>query len=360
MRIACMAWMMVGLLACGDEDTKPEATDTGVLPEGATPGDCSDGEDNDGDGLIDCDDDGCSGAAACDEPEPEDTGEEEPTWPITLDMKPELQDYIDVTVLPEDADLSCVETGWVEDDVSEATQGETEYSATTTEAFTGAPLPSVRVERFADNDPTGTPVDDASALPSGEWTGTLPTCTPSAIRAYSDPVIGQTFPTAQLNAVWGTAADGHELSVVSRATHNKMRPLVGGEPSTDKGILFGQVLDCSGQPMRGAQIVLVDGEGAPLVDQQRFYADLDGPSADKIYTTENGWWIAAEVPPGAWTVSVWVNDRDLGQIQVAEVPSHALVDDFTTSINSPFVVWTRSDAHVGHTDGTHYPSSCAG
>ena len=64
MRIGLIGILMVGLVSCSTEDPKPKPTDTGVLPEGATPGDCSDGEDNDDDGLIDCDDDGCAGASA--------------------------------------------------------------------------------------------------------------------------------------------------------------------------------------------------------------------------------------------------------------------------------------------------------
>lgn len=36
-------------------------------PEGRAGGSCSDGADNDGDGLFDCDDDGCFGSPACDQ-----------------------------------------------------------------------------------------------------------------------------------------------------------------------------------------------------------------------------------------------------------------------------------------------------
>lgn len=42
--------------ACGDDDARIEGTE---------PGDCSDGADNDADGLFDCNDPGCAGAPAC-------------------------------------------------------------------------------------------------------------------------------------------------------------------------------------------------------------------------------------------------------------------------------------------------------
>jgi hypothetical protein len=46
------ALLLIGLTAC-------------TLPEGRDAYDCSDGADNDGDGLFDCDDDGCSGSPDC-------------------------------------------------------------------------------------------------------------------------------------------------------------------------------------------------------------------------------------------------------------------------------------------------------
>jgi hypothetical protein len=55
--------LSVALTACNDGDKDADA----LTPEGQTPGDCNDRADNDGDGLFDCDDDGCFGAPDCDE-----------------------------------------------------------------------------------------------------------------------------------------------------------------------------------------------------------------------------------------------------------------------------------------------------
>lgn len=54
--------MLIGLLgiACGGDDNN-----AGSRTEGQLPGDCTDGADNDLDGLFDCADSGCSGAPAC-------------------------------------------------------------------------------------------------------------------------------------------------------------------------------------------------------------------------------------------------------------------------------------------------------
>ncbi len=58
-RAAGFVWLAALLafgLGCGDDDARVEGT---------MPGDCTDGADNDADGLLDCADDGCFGAPAC-------------------------------------------------------------------------------------------------------------------------------------------------------------------------------------------------------------------------------------------------------------------------------------------------------
>ena len=45
--------------------------------EGAAPGECADGADNDGDGAYDCDDEDCAGAPDCDDEDPAPTGDSE-------------------------------------------------------------------------------------------------------------------------------------------------------------------------------------------------------------------------------------------------------------------------------------------
>lgn len=56
---------LLTLLSCGDKEKT----------EGMTPGDCTDGADNDGDGDFDCDDDGCAGSPDCSDTN--DTGTED-------------------------------------------------------------------------------------------------------------------------------------------------------------------------------------------------------------------------------------------------------------------------------------------
>ena len=50
------------MIGCGDKDTGFPQED---YIEGDNPGDCTDDFDNDFDGLVDCDDDGCSDVEVC-------------------------------------------------------------------------------------------------------------------------------------------------------------------------------------------------------------------------------------------------------------------------------------------------------
>ncbi len=55
MKYPTLFLQMIFLLSCGEAEKT----------EGMTPGDCTDGADNDGDGDFDCDDDGCAGSPDC-------------------------------------------------------------------------------------------------------------------------------------------------------------------------------------------------------------------------------------------------------------------------------------------------------
>ena len=56
--------LLMSCIAIGEDGDKDDEDEDEVV-EGQTQGDCLDGEDNDGDGNIDCNDSGCSTASAC-------------------------------------------------------------------------------------------------------------------------------------------------------------------------------------------------------------------------------------------------------------------------------------------------------
>ena len=92
MFLACML-LMTGCLG-GDDDSDTEI----VLYEGDEPGECSDGADNDKDGLFDCDDDQCAGSPACKDDgevneEPAENNTENPEQNNTEDKQVSGLDY---------------------------------------------------------------------------------------------------------------------------------------------------------------------------------------------------------------------------------------------------------------------------
>ena len=92
MFLACML-LMTGCLG-GDDDSDAEI----VLYEGDEPGECSDGADNDKDGLFDCDDAQCAGSPACKDDgevneEPAENNTENPEQNNTEDKQVSGLDY---------------------------------------------------------------------------------------------------------------------------------------------------------------------------------------------------------------------------------------------------------------------------
>jgi len=68
LQVRLLSWVFLGALAgCADKAAEgdPAGSAEPTKPEGSTPGDCADLSDNDGDGRVDCEDDGCTDAAEC-------------------------------------------------------------------------------------------------------------------------------------------------------------------------------------------------------------------------------------------------------------------------------------------------------
>ncbi len=85
------------LVACGSRE------------EGTRSGDCSDEADNDGDGLFDCDDDGCAGSPACEGGDP-DADDDHDGWTVgdgdCDDEDPDVHPYAD-EVVADGVDQDC-------------------------------------------------------------------------------------------------------------------------------------------------------------------------------------------------------------------------------------------------------------
>ncbi|HCH61628.1 MAG TPA: hypothetical protein DFR83_02410, partial [Deltaproteobacteria bacterium] len=150
-----LATILLAAVACTPDEPKP---DDDPRVEGTEPGDCSDGADNDNDGLFDCEDDGCAGAPDC-----LDTG----TPP---DTDADNDGYDDVAFGGDDCDDSngAVYPGALEtcNELDDDCDGEVDEDATDAETFyvdadnDGYGDPNTRVEACsAPSGATATPGD---------------------------------------------------------------------------------------------------------------------------------------------------------------------------------------------------------
>ena len=73
-----LALFMICILSCSAERT-----------EGTVAGDCSDGADNDQDGLFDCNDDSCTGSSDCSLTEDEEEDDED-LWEVILEGEDDM------------------------------------------------------------------------------------------------------------------------------------------------------------------------------------------------------------------------------------------------------------------------------
>ena len=120
-RLLTLAALLAGCPAPADNSKPPDADTTdGPSPEGSASGDCTDGLDNDQDGLTDCADEGCAGSADC----------PDPTEDADADGIPADQDCDDSdptsTTLADDADCDGVLTADDCDDADGASTGRAE------------------------------------------------------------------------------------------------------------------------------------------------------------------------------------------------------------------------------------------
>ena len=86
---------------------------------------------------------------------------------------------------------------------------------------------------------------------------------------------------------------------------------------------------------------------ARMAGQDVFYFVDDFPQRDQPHTSEDGLWVAMNVPEGSWNVEMYVSDGAGGHIQM----SNTRVEVFANSINI-------SNHYTGYGEGIKYPDSC--
>ena len=282
-------------------------------------------------------------------------GDPTPTGDTALGPQPgEFDYYVHLAELEVDAvgDLSCYVPGedWLVQDVDEALQIDEPHQERVEDFENETPVYDATVDLWLDNHVEGAP-DLSSAVDSaGNVTFDVPSCTPISYRARTPPELEETKDTYKAHHLFeplAADAPSNPYLSVSRTTYLVIPGLVGESPDPTASIIAGRLFDCEGGHVEGAQVVVRDAEGViPTSLEVKYFVD-DFPHRDQPHTSEDGLWVAINVPPGTWFVEAWVHDGDGGH----DLIGGTVLESYADSINI-------SNIYTGIGDGVFYPDSC--
>lgn len=292
-----------------------------------------------------------AGCGDKDEPSTDDTG--------TSGTEDRFSDFVYVT----DAavgDFTGFESGYVDDWLPQAVDTDKQVTVGMTgqvEDFeSGDNVEEATVEIFHGNDPTASPDQNLLSDEDGKFSGEWVLCSPLAYSTFTDPDLGDTKVTFQVNEIYGFSEDKKgagasdvdvTLNSVSSSTYQVIPSLLGVSPDVDKGVVAGTVYDVNGDAIYGAQVIAVDDAGnIPESLVVKYFVD-EFPNRDQEWTSEDGLFVMVNVPTGAWTLEAYISDGAGGHQLMGATKVNVIAD----SINI-------SSVYIGFGDGIAYPSSC--
>ena len=215
------------------------------------------------------------------------------------------------------------------------------------------PVPDATLEFFySDTMVEGTEDFTTTSDASGIVSGSLRTCTPFTYRVYTDPDLADTKVTIQAHEVRShatEAVDGVEFNSVSTTTYSIIPSLLGISVDPAAGIIAGTAYGCGGDgdPVEFAQVIVRPAEGGDYYPSQEVrYFREEFPNRDQEWTSEDGLWVAVNIPPGRVTVEMWTWDGS-EHVLAGTVDLDVVAD----SINI-------ANVFTGYEGGVVYPESC--
>ena len=196
-----------------------------------------------------------------------------------------------------------------------------------------------------DGVPDSTMTSDSAGNLSG---GNTMVCQPITYKASTDPDLDDTKSTFEAHMVSaytdGTVPDSYNS--VSKTTYQLIPSILGISPDPDRGTAAGTVFDMNGDPVKGAQVVVTNDAGALSGSTVVKYFEDEFPSRDQPETSEDGLWVAVNIPPGEWNIDAYVSNGAGGHILMGRTR----VTIFADSINI-------GNISVGF-DSVKYPDNC--
>ena len=137
-----------------------------------------------------------------------------------------------------------------------------------------------------------------------------------------------------------------EFNSVSSTTYTMIPGLLGISLDEDKGVIAGTAFDCNGDPAQNLQVVVMDATGDIPDSLVVNYFKEEWPVKDQPWTSEDGLWVASNMPAGDWSIQLWgILDGELVQLGATTLTT------FADSVNI-------SNIYTGFGDGLKYPDSC--
>ena len=180
-----------------------------------------------------------------------------------------------------------------------------EFSGEVVDFESDKPVPDATLEfyysdLFEDGEDDFSTTSDASGL----LDGTLKTCTPTTYRVYTDPALEDTKVTIQAHEVWAYSTEplDVEFNSVSTTTYSIIPSLLGISVDPAAGIIAGTAYGCGGDgdPVEFSQVIVRPAAGGDYYPSQevRYFRD-EFPNRDQEWTSEDGLWVAVNIPPVA-------------------------------------------------------------
>jgi hypothetical protein len=286
-------------------------------------------------------------AIACGKDE-DDTSSTDDTGPDTSDP---MDAYIDLT---EDlvGDVACFEPGsdWLTQTIDETKVATRTLEGLVEDFEDEIGVNEVDLEIWFSDSFTGTADVSAQSNSAGDITVEVPTCAAMAYKTSTPPGEERTVDTYEAHQIYEFVEEGSSLTdsfnSVSAATYVLIPSLLGVSMDDDKSVIAGTAYGCDGEPLENTQIVVVDADGAIPETLVTNYFQDSWPVRDQPHTSEDGLWVAMNVPEGTWTVQLY------GLVGGEQVLLGATqLTTYAASINI-------SNIYTGYGDGVHYPESC--
>lgn len=276
----------------------------------------------------------------------------------------DISAYINVTDAHQGDIDSCCELGgsgatsdcwdgssWIVQAIDSTKQVDAALVGNVADFESGDPVADATLSLWFLNDPTvGAPDYSVVGDADGIVASTFKTCTPIAYKTSTDPALDATVDTYEINQIeaYTEGTIDTEFNSVSSTTYAIIPSLLGVSPDGDKGTIAGAAYDCGGAPIKGAQVVVRDPSTGEIPESLvvKYFVD-SFPNRNQPYTSEDGLWVAINVPEGTWDVELYVADGDGGHTNIGKTIAYI----FPGSI-------MISNVYTGFGDGKRYPDIC--